>query len=202
MSNHVTEWLSPYLDGELRGRQLQQVEEHLGECEACQAEMDSLQGLSAMLHEVPGAEFISNERFVSQVNLRLPQRKIKAQSSNTMGAGWWMIPVGLLAAWIFVITTTLVSDVVSTASRIGLLDSTTASFVSTAPGNADLTARLEQVGVLKGSNLQWAERSEGFTRNVLPQFILHAAIAFLYLTWIAIWWARRTRQGHGQLLEG
>ena len=53
MSNHITEWLSAYFDGELKGRQLQQVEEHLAECEACQAELESLHGLSVMLHEVP-----------------------------------------------------------------------------------------------------------------------------------------------------
>ena len=56
MSNHVIEWLSAYLDGELKGKQLHQVEEHLAECEACQAELDSLQGLSSLLQEVPEAE--------------------------------------------------------------------------------------------------------------------------------------------------
>ena len=29
MSNHVTEWLNAYFDGELTGRKLHQVEEHL-----------------------------------------------------------------------------------------------------------------------------------------------------------------------------
>ena len=71
MSNHVTQWLSAYHDGELKGRQLQQVEEHLAECEACQAELDVLQGLSQLLQEVPVGEFIPNERLVSQVNLRI-----------------------------------------------------------------------------------------------------------------------------------
>ena len=46
MSNHVTEWLNSHLDCESKGRRLHQVEEHLAECETCQAELDSLQGLS------------------------------------------------------------------------------------------------------------------------------------------------------------
>ena len=202
MSNHVTEWLSAYFDGELKGRQLQQVEEHLAECEACQAELESLQGLSALLQEVPVGEFTSHERFVSQVNLRLLQRKVGETRNNTMGIGWWLIPVGLLTIWIFISTTSLISDMVTAVNRLGLLDSTTASFISDTPDSADWASRLGQVGVLRDDNLQWAERSVGFTRNILPQFIWQVSVAFLYLTWIAIWWARRTRQGHGQLLEG
>ena len=48
----------------------------------------------------------------------------------------------------------------------------------------------------------WAELTEAFTRNRLPQIVLQVAIALLYLSWIAIWWARQTRREHGQLLEG
>jgi len=64
MSNHVTEWLNAYLDGELKGKQHHQVEEHLVECDTCQAELESLQSLSALLQEVPEAEFTSNEHFI------------------------------------------------------------------------------------------------------------------------------------------
>ena len=76
MSNHVTEWLSAYLDGELKGRQLQQVEEHLAECEACQAELDSLQGLSGLLHEVPV------RRVHSQRTFRLPGEPATATATG------------------------------------------------------------------------------------------------------------------------
>jgi anti-sigma factor RsiW len=49
MSNHVTEWLNAYLDGELHGSRLYHVEEHLAACEFCQAELESLDHLSALL---------------------------------------------------------------------------------------------------------------------------------------------------------
>jgi len=202
MSNHVKEWLNAYLDGELKGRQLHQVEEHLAECEECQAEFESLQGLSSLLQDVHAPTLVSHERFVSQVNLRLPQRREKQTSGNSMGFGWWLIPVTLMAAWIFISTTSLISNVITVADSFGLFDTTTASFISAGPDQADWTARLGQVGALQGNSLQWAERSESYTRSVLPQFILQVSVALLYLTWIAIWWARRTRQGHGQLLEG
>ena len=203
MSNHVNEWLNAYLDGELRGRQLQQVEEHLIECEACQAELKSLQGVSALLQEVPAPEFVSHERFVAQVNLRLPQRRVASTPSHSLfDVGWWMIPVSLLMIWVFIATTTIVSEMVSVADNLGLLDKTTASFISSS-SNADVwSATMEQAGILQGNSLRWAERSESYTRNVFPQIVLQVAVAVLYLTWFAIWWARRSRQVDGQLLEG
>ena len=103
--------------------------------------------------------------------------------------------------WIFIGTTSIVSEMVNVANNFGLLGQTTASFVSS-PREADQwAATLGQVGVLNGNSLQWAERSESYTRNVLPQFIWQASIALLYLSWIAIWWARHMRQVNGQLLE-
>jgi len=201
MSNHITEQLNAYMDGELKGKQLRQVEDHLTECEACQAELESLQGLSALLHEVPAPEFTSNERFVTQVNLLLPERRTAATRSRILELGWWMIPVGLLAAWIFISTSSLISNAVSAADNFGLLDNTTA-LISDSSESAVWTSRLGQVGVLKGEGLQVAETTESYARNVLPQFIWQVSIALLYLAWIAMWWARQTLQEQGQLIEG
>ncbi|HKJ38516.1 MAG TPA: hypothetical protein VJ972_07055, partial [Anaerolineales bacterium] len=147
------------------------------------------------------AEFTSNEHFISQVNLRLPRRPVASTGGKALEIGWWMVPVGLLVAWIFVSTSILLSNVVSVADTFGLLENTTA-LISDPSDNAVWTSRLGQVGVLEGNNLQWAERSESLTRNVLPQIIWQVSIAMLYLTWIAIWWARQTRQVQVPLLEG
>ena len=146
-------------------------------------------------------EFTPNEKFVSQVNLRLPQKQIKSTRSKVVEVGWWMIPVGLLTAWIFFSTAILVSDMVSTADNFGLLDSTSALLVDNTTDNAVWTSTLGQFGVLQGDSLQWAERTESTTRNVLPQFVWQVSIAILYLTWIAIWWARQTRREQVPLLE-
>jgi predicted anti-sigma-YlaC factor YlaD len=202
MSSHVIEWLNAYIDGELKGMRLRQVEEHLAECEACQSELDSLQGLSSLLQEVPEAEFTPNEKFVSQVNLRLPQRQVRSMRSKAVEVGWWLIPIGLLTAWIFFSTAVLVSDMVSAANNFGLLDNASALLGSDSTNNAVWTSTLGQFGVLQGDSLLWAERTESYTRNVLPQFIWQVSIALLYLAWIAIWWARHTRQGQVPLLEG
>ena len=151
MSNHVTEWLNAYFDGELKGTRLRQVEEHLAKCETCRAELESLQGLSAMLQEIPAAELPSAERFATQVNLLLPQKRTAAPRRQLLEVGWWMIPVGLLMAWIFVSTAILISDVFSAADSFGLLDDTTSALVAGSSDQAVWTSTLAQVGLLEGN---------------------------------------------------
>ena len=202
MSKHITEWLNAYLDGELHGNRLHQVEEHLAECEACRVEFESLQGLSGLLHAVPAPEFTSPEKFAAQVNLRLPHRQTATPKNGIIEAAWWMIPVGLLATWVFITTTFLVSDILSAANNLGLLNSFSNWMVFGSSGDAYWSATLGQFGILSGNSLGWAESMEAFTRTSLPQVSLQVSIALLYLSWIAIWWARHTRQQRGQLLEG
>jgi len=201
MSNHVTEWLNAYLDGELKGNRLQQVEEHLAECTTCQTEMDSLQNLSGLLQAVTVPEFPSPERFATQVNLLLPQKRTTTPGTRLFEVGWWMIPVGLLAVWVFISTAALLGDAMSVAKNFGILDSTTASFISAPSETAEVTSTLGQFGMLQGNSLQWAEMTESLTRGLFPKIVLQVAVALLYLTWLAIWWTRQTLQMNEPLLE-
>jgi predicted anti-sigma-YlaC factor YlaD len=202
MSKHVTELLNTYLDGELHGSRLHQVEDHLTECEACQAEFDALQGVSQLLQEVPTPDFTPPERFAAQVSLRLPHSKPVTSARKALEIGWWMIPVGLLAAWVFINTTFLVDDMLSVANNFGLLTSVSDWMAFGTSNAANWSTTLGQFGVLRGNTLDFAVFTETFTRTSLPQLILHISISLLYLSWIAIWWARRRHQEYGQLLEG
>ena len=202
MSSHVTEWLNAYFDGELKNGRLHQVEKHLTECEACRKELESLHDLSGLLQEAPEPDFPSPERFVAQVNLLLPHKRTPTLKPSLFDAGWWMIPAGIMVAWVFISTALLLSNAVSMADSFGLLDSVTASWVSSPVDTAEVTATLGQFGMLSGDSLQWAERTESATRNVLPQIVLQAAVAVMYLAWFATWWARHTRQTQGRLIEG
>ena len=205
MSKHVSEWLNAYLDGELHGSRLQQVEAHLAECQACQAELKSLEKLSGLLQEVPMPAFTSPEKFAAQVNLLLPHQHRTTSEKKILEVGWWMIPVGLLASWVFVNTSFLVNHILSAANHFGLLASVS-GWLAFGPSNeAYWSSRLGQFGVLSGNALEFVASTEIFTRTSLPQIILQVSIALLYLSWIAIWWARHThdaRQPHGQLIEG
>jgi hypothetical protein len=204
MSNHVTEWLNAYLDGELKNGKLHQVEKHLVECEECRAELESLKNLSSLLHEVPAPEFTPTERFAAQVNLRLPHEKPRAIKHKAQEVGWWMIPVSLLLLWVFIGSVEVVGDVISTADRLGLLSLNDApAWLGSASSNGAVwSGRLEEFGFLDGQSLQWAAYTESFTRDNLPQIVWQLAIALLYLSWIAIWWARHTPRETDQLPEG
>ena len=48
--------------------------------------------------------------------------------------------------------------------------------------------------------LEWLNRSEAITRNLITSIFWQISIALLYLSWLAIWWARHTRQKLGEAL--
>jgi hypothetical protein len=163
-----------------------------------------LKGLSNLLHEAPAPEFTPSERFAAQVSLRLPHEKPGAVKRKAQEIGWWMIPVSLLLLWVLIGSVEVVGDVISTADRLGLLSlgDAPALLVSGSSNEAVWSGRLGEFGLLSGDSLQYAERTESFTRNNLPQIVWQSAIALLYLSWIAIWWARNTHRETDQLLEG
>lgn len=202
MSPHVSEWLNAYYDGELHGSRLHQVEAHLAECEFCQAELESFDSLSSILHEVPVVEISSLERFISQVNLRMPHRQITVSRKQILEVGWWMVPVGLLAIWVFFSTAFAVREVVSIAGNLGMFSSITNWAIFGSTSEPVWSATLGQYGLLSGNTLNWAEAAEVLTRTSLPQISLQASIAVLYLSWIALWWTSRTRREQGALVEG
>ncbi len=202
MSKHVMEWLNAYLDNELKDSQVQQVEAHLVDCQACRDELESLARLSSLLHEVPVPEFTPPERFAARVSLRLPRQSVSTPKNKIFEISWWMIPVGLLGTWLFISTADLVNNILSIANNLGLMTGISNWLVFHPANETQWSATLGQFGVLSGNGLDWAAATEALTRTSLPQITFHVAIAFLYLGWMAIWWTRRRRQGQDQPLEG
>jgi hypothetical protein len=111
-----------------------------------------------------------------------------------------MIPVGLLALWVFIGGIFFVYDMLFVANRVGLLTGVSDWMRLSTPGTANWSSVLAQIGILRGNSLDLAASTEIFTRTSLLQITLQVSIALLYLSWIAIWWTRHTRQGRGQLL--
>jgi len=197
MSDHVLELLGAYLDGELHGGQLRKVEAHLEECQTCAEEYRALNALSVTLQSVRIPDFPAPERFAADVALRLPRTPVKPMNRRALEFGWWLAPVTLVLVWVFISTTILVGDVLSTANEFGLLDSASALLTSSSSAGANWSGTLGQFGILTGNSLQWAEMTETFTRNTVLPIVWQVSIALLYLSWLAIWWARHTRQGNG-----
>jgi hypothetical protein len=125
--------------------------------------------------------------------LRLPRQKA-APRKKILEIGWWMIPVGLLAIWIFISGIFLVYDVLFIANRVGLLTDVSSWMRFGTPGSASWSSVLAQIGILSGNSLDLVASTEIFTRTSLLQITLQVSVALLYLSWIAIWLTRHMRQ--------
>lgn len=198
MTEHVTEWLGAYHDGELWGHRLRQVEAHLAQCATCRAELEELRALATLLQESPPAAGLTPpERFVAQVGLRLPRRPERTAVQRTLEIGWRLAPLAMLGAWAFFHAVFTVASGVLVALRVGLGGDTIARLLPASPPGLSLAeiftlsgAGLNDIGravlrlLSQGGALSW-----GVTLNL----VLQAMIGLLYWSWLATWWARRQR---------
>ena len=194
MTEHIKQWLNAYLDGELRSARIGQVENHLAECAECNAELDEMRRLSALLRDTaPVGEFISTERFVSNLTLNLPRQPEHSQPRKVLEIGWWLTPVGILGTWLFLQVTSLLSRLVLTASNAGLLGNTFTSF----KGNPPQTLWLETLARLFGNQpgfISTLNKADLFIQNIQGAFIWQALLAIIYLVWLVSWWFRQQNQ--------
>jgi hypothetical protein len=197
MVKHITPWLNAYLDGELPDARLHQLEKHLTECDECQAELEQMQKLSALLHETaPAGEFLPVERFVSYLTLKLPRQPERSQPRRSLEIGWWLIPVGALGVWLFSQITFSLSTVVLTISETGLLG----NGFSWLQGNTPQTRWFSLVMDLFGGQIGFAGKFILSVFNDLglllhdltSRFIWQAFFVLLYLGWLASWWWRQS----------
>ena len=190
MSDHIAELLNAYLDGELNSSQRRKVEAHLENCPSCVDEFEALETLSGTLAEIPLPEFSPPEQLAANVALRLPRTPVKAPTSRKLlELGWWLAPVGLIVVWVLISTFSLASGLIGAASNAGLVERASLFAGST----ANYTAFLGRFGFIEPSTLAWLVPSERFMRQFFSHLIWQVALAMLYLSWIAIWWARQTR---------
>ena len=182
--NHVLEWLEAYLDGELKGGRLHQVEAHLQVCEDCRAELQALRQLSALLQAAPPVPSrISSARFADQVRLRLPSQSSSDRPvwEKALRFGWQLVPIGLVGAWACLQAIFWIGQTVLLALNVPadlLLSSLRAGMAANVP---DLLAgSLFNFRLLAGLGFLW-----------LVNFYLTATIAILFWGWLAGWWIDR-----------
>ena len=194
MNGHVMRRLAAYHDGELRGRRLQQVEEHLPGCAACRAELKELQCLSALLQESPAAEvLLSPERFAAQIGLRLPRRPTKPAWQRTLETGWRLTPVGLVGTWAFVQAVFIVAGVTLIVLQISGID--ILGLHQAEHSETWLTAALNYVGIGLGNTTMTILKVLDMLRAGLMLYLTATiAIVLLYWSWLASLWARRRHQ--------
>jgi len=196
MSDHMTEWLGAYHDGELRGSRLHQVEHHLEECAACQAELEGLQGLSALLRDTaPAEDLIPTERFVANLTLSLPRQSEPSKPRKVIEFGWWLLPVGVLGVWLFLQITFSLSSVAMAVADAGFLPESLTwvqgGQVQTAWFATSMDLFGGQMGLTGRETLAFLNDAELFIDSLAGQFIWQIALALLYLGWLVAWWLRQ-----------
>jgi len=199
MSEHIIQWLGAYLDGELNGLRLRQVEQHLSECPTCLAELEGMQGLSALLHETaPAGEFLPTERFVANLSLNLPRQPERVQPRKPLEIGWWLIPAGLLGTWVFIQITYSLSNLALVATDAGLLGSNLSWLQGNPPQMSWFATFMDlfgnQVGVTGQVALSVLNEAQLFVRQLTGSLFPQAVLAVLYLGWLGAWWLRHQRR--------
>jgi predicted anti-sigma-YlaC factor YlaD len=193
MSEHITQWLGVYLDDELRGAKLRQVENHLSECAACQMELDDLRGLSALLRETPlPDDFLPRERFVANLTLSLPRQNGTTQAPKATELGWWMIPAGIILAWIFMQLSTYISTVLLVAVNLGFLGEGLSWLWSGAVRQSIWFAWLVNLIGGPAGNLALFNTIDLFLRDLFSHYFWQAMLGILYLAWLVRAWQKQT----------
>jgi hypothetical protein len=184
--------LNAYLDGELHGRRLRELEAHLASCEDCQIELRELRLVSELLQADSAPEGTPVERFVSQMTLSLPRRPQHEQQSKPNSLAWWLVPAGLLGAWFFVQTVFTLTDVVTAANLTGLLGGASA-WLGSGQESLWLSTATNLLGgqLIVQPTLSLLNNISVFGANLLSRFLWQAVIVLLYWAWLVLWWLRR-----------
>jgi len=207
MHEEMRTFLNAYLDGELHGRRLQEMENHLATCDDCRNELMELRLVSELLQAAPAPEVIPAERFVAQLMMSLPRsvqfakriepgnprRTLRNQAPKPGSLAWWLVPAGLLGAWFFVQTVFTLTDVVTAAKLTGVLGQA-ASWLGS---NSQETIWFRSAtslfsGQAAGSlpTLSLLNNVSIFAANLLGGFLWQAVIVLVYWAWLLFWWLR------------
>jgi anti-sigma factor RsiW len=193
MHENMRALLNAYLDGELHGTRLQEIELHLDSCESCRNELKELHLVSDLLQAAPAPEFIPTERFVSNLTLSLPRRSLRDLPPKPSSLAWWLVPAVLLGAWFFVQTVFILANIVTAADTTGMLGQA-ASWL----GGGQQTIWFAAVTSFSGlqseglhTTLSLLNELDNFSMNLLTGFLWQALIVLLYWGWLFIWWLRR-----------
>ena len=199
MNEHIQQWLGAYHDGELHGKQLEQVEAHLARCAACRAELAQLESLSSLLAGSPApAGLKPAAQFEAEVRMRIPDRPEPIWWGKVLRAVWYLTPVALLGVLVFLLTTNLVAWLVLVVLRLAPNSALAGLFAFPAwslPAAGPLQLDIEAIGRALVCGLTGiCPLSLGGIGEVL----ILLTVSALYLSWLATWVAR---QHHHQKLE-
>jgi anti-sigma factor RsiW len=116
MNGHLGQWLDAYLDGEMDDARKVRVEAHLQSCAQCRGELERRRALSGILQADPfPAGGKSEQRFVSEIALRLPRKPAAVRPRIRVSSMvWGAAPAAVLfLAWAFLQAAAVVVEAVN-----------------------------------------------------------------------------------------
>jgi hypothetical protein len=193
-SEHVSDWLGAYMDGEVRASERQCIEAHLILCAECRAELEALTQLSRRLQESPLPEPATPAgRFAAQVALRLPPRMAKRPSQ----IGWGLVLLGV----VFTLGThqimTGLGTLLSLGSQSGLLKDLSNTLIISPPNSiwlSILTFFLQGGAERNHMLLQVLYQWDSWLGPLANSLAWQGRIAILYWAGLLLWWIHRTRE--------
>ena len=199
--NHVTARLQAYYDGELGPRTAETVAAHLAECDACLAEFQALETLSALLHKLPpGTQLMSEDRFTAQVALRLPRDETPTLPERTLEWGLRLAPVVLVATWAFVQAVAILTNGVAALLRLGIGREVAGSLIpaQTAASGVGLGLAGTLLGALGGDAVvEFLRQLSAVGWITVVPMLFTGLSALAVCSWVATWWAVE-RQAPGE----
>jgi hypothetical protein len=195
MHEEMRALLNAYLDGEIQGRRLREMEIHLASCAECQKELGELRLVSERLRADTRVEVPSAERFVSQLTLSLPRRPQQERRAKPGSLAWWLVPAGLLMGLAFIQTSTALTNLVTFANLTGLLGNAS-QWLGSGQESVWLGAAATVFGgqLLAQPALTLLNNVSLSVTNLFIGYVAQAFIALLYCAWLGAWWFRHNRQ--------
>ncbi len=191
MHEEMRTLLNAYLDGELQGQRLREMETHLASCAICQKELKELRLISEQLQADTALEAPSAERFVSQLTLSLPRTASGRPPAKTRLAGLVARPGRVAGFLVFIQTVYTLTDVVTAANLTGLLGSAS-RWLGSGEESLWLSAATTLFGgqILAQPILSLLNNVSVAIAGLFSGFLWQAVIVLLYWAWLCFWWLR------------
>lgn len=195
MSQHVTQWMQAYLDGELHSQRLQEVEAHLRDCAACQQEAASLRKLSALLQSVPRpARRAIPERFAAQVGLRLPRSPEQPAWQRAARRGWQAAPLGIIAAWAFLQAALFMAGLLQNLGLAQMLAPAGTGYRAWSGTSGALGMLGSGLWEIVRQGAPWLESGEPLLGLLGLELGITLLVAASLWAWLAGWWVAQRRK--------
>lgn len=199
MSDQWTLWLNAYIDGELGADRTVELGAHLEACADCRRELQELLALQELLQAYPIAERTESEAgFVRSVVRQLPERRNTGPllGQDILRVVWHALPFGLAGLLAVGEAVLILSGLVWSSLRAGLLDSTLLTLLP-----SGFTPSRGLVGAIGGVLSNGMTDSAGLVLGTISPlvwigtgyFAILCGIGLLYWSWVASWWLRRNR---------